>query len=59
VFNPLETPRRSFEGFGEILSFVNDFAIPKLHDADGGKQKTAKTCAATRDQNSSFFREVS
>ena len=33
--NPLTAPCWGFEGVGEILGFVNDFAVAEFHDADG------------------------
>ena len=36
--HPLRSPCRGFEGLGEVLCFVDDLAIAKLHDAHGLKR---------------------
>jgi hypothetical protein len=33
--DPLGAPGGGFEGVGEVLSFVDDFAVAELHDANG------------------------
>jgi len=35
LLNPLLPPARRFEWVRKILRFVDDFAVAKLHDADG------------------------
>lgn len=35
LLNPLSAPRWRIKGLGEVLCFVHDFTVLKLHDADG------------------------
>jgi hypothetical protein len=42
LFHPLRAPCGRFEGFGKVLSFMDDIAILKLHNAyPSGEQRRA------------------